>query len=230
MKTLLLRLAAPLQSWGVSSGFETRTTEQLPSKSGVVGLLAAALGRGRDADLSDLNGLSFGVREDQAGVLLRDYHTARGKKSSYVTNRYYLADAVFLAGLSSDREEFLLELEAALRRPAYPLFLGRRSNPPAGPLVLGIREGGLTETLLAEPWQASGWYRRKWERSHPGEEPMLRIVTDAGEAGEGAAVRDLPVSFSPFRREYAFRGVTDLYFHPVSLHPTEHAPFAGLEG
>ena len=44
MATLLLRLAAPLQSWGMDSKFETRKTNREPTKSGVVGLLAAALG------------------------------------------------------------------------------------------------------------------------------------------------------------------------------------------
>ena len=48
MATLLLRLAAPLQSWGMDSKFETRKTNREPTKSGVVGLLAAALGIRRD--------------------------------------------------------------------------------------------------------------------------------------------------------------------------------------
>ncbi len=44
MATLLLRLAAPLQAWGADSKFETRKTNREPTKSGVIGLLAAALG------------------------------------------------------------------------------------------------------------------------------------------------------------------------------------------
>ena len=43
MATLLLRLAAPLQAWGADSKFETRKTNREPTKSGVIGLLAAAL-------------------------------------------------------------------------------------------------------------------------------------------------------------------------------------------
>jgi len=39
MSTLLLRLAAPLQAWGINSKFDIRKTEREPSKSGVVGLL-----------------------------------------------------------------------------------------------------------------------------------------------------------------------------------------------
>lgn len=61
MATLLLRLAAPLQSWGADSKFETRKTNREPTKSGVIGLLAAALGLRRDdaAGLARLNGLHF---------------------------------------------------------------------------------------------------------------------------------------------------------------------------
>lgn len=42
MGTLLLRFAGPMQSWGVDSNYGVRQTERQPSKSGIVGLLAAA--------------------------------------------------------------------------------------------------------------------------------------------------------------------------------------------
>lgn len=142
MATLLLRLAAPLQSWGSDSKFETRKTDREPTKSGVVGLLAAALGLRRDdtEGLARLNGLRFAVRADQEGSLLVDFHTAKSRDTSYVTYRHYLQDAVFLAGLESGDEALLRELEAALRHPVYPLYLGRRSCPPTLPLCLGIRQ------------------------------------------------------------------------------------------
>ena len=135
MATLLLRLAAPLQAWGSDSKFETRKTDREPTKSGVVGLLAAALGLRRDdtEGLARLNGLRFAVRADQEGSLLVDFHTAKSRDTSYVTYRHYLQDAVFLAGLESGDEALLRELEAALRHPVYPLYLGRRSCPPTLP-------------------------------------------------------------------------------------------------
>ena len=99
MSTLLLRLAAPLQAWGINSKFDIRKTEREPSKSGVVGLLAAALGRRRDESLDDLAALKFGIRSDKEGELLKDFHMVlKDKKTSYVTTRYYLADAIFLVG------------------------------------------------------------------------------------------------------------------------------------
>ena len=131
MSTLLLRLSSPMQSWGVKAKFNRRTTERAPTKSGVIGMIAAALGRRRNEDISDLAALRFGVRTDSGGTLLRDYHTAKSLEEPYVTHRYYLCDAVFLAGLEGDAA-LLHTIDAALGRPAFPLFLGRRSCPPGG--------------------------------------------------------------------------------------------------
>ena len=142
MATLLLRLAAPLQAWGADSKFETRKTGREPTKSGVIGLLAAALGVRRDeADaLARLSGLRFGVRVEREGQLLVDYHTAKtqDEKTSYVTYRHYLQDAVFLAGVEREDTALLQQLQQALLHPVFPLYLGRRSCPPTLPLCRGI--------------------------------------------------------------------------------------------
>ena len=120
MATLLLRLAAPLQSWGADSKFETRKTNREPTKSGVIGLLAAALGLRRDESeaLTRLTGLRFGVRVEREGQLLVDYHTAKtqDQKTSYVTYRHYLQDAVFLAGIESEDTALLQQLQQALKK------------------------------------------------------------------------------------------------------------------
>ena len=106
MRTVLLKFSGPLQSWGTDSHFESRHTDTHPSKSGVIGLIAAGLGYSRDDDteIQRLNSLFFAVRVDQRGELLRDFHTAQKFKENgdfernYVTNRYYLQDAVFVVG------------------------------------------------------------------------------------------------------------------------------------
>ena len=103
MKTILLKFAGPMQSWGTNSNFETRHTDFYPSKSGIIGFMAAGLGykRNEDEKIKKLNELSFGVRIDQPGNLLKDYHIAKKYKKdgsfdrTYVTNRYYLEDAVY---------------------------------------------------------------------------------------------------------------------------------------
>ena len=74
--TLLLRLAGPLQSWGTSSRYTERDTGYEPSKSGVIGLLAASLGIPRDGDLTQLATMQMGVRVDQEGVPGYDFQSA----------------------------------------------------------------------------------------------------------------------------------------------------------
>ena len=182
MATLLLRLAAPLQAWGSNSKFNIRSTEREPTKSGIVGMLAAAMGIQRNDDpemLEPLNALRFGVRVEREGKLLRDFHMVHemtGKKASHVTE--------------SDNTECLEQLEYALKHPVYPLFLGRRSCPPTLPVVLGIRNDELINVLKTEP-------------------PVLekceskRIVYESYESG--VPVRDKPVSFSQLHRQYGFR-------------------------
>ena len=154
MATLLLRLAAPLQAWGADSKFETRKTNREPTKSGVIGLLAAALGLRRDEReaLLRLTGLRFGVRVEREGQLLVDYHTAKtqDEKTSYVTYRHYLQDAVFLAGIESEDAALLQQLQQALLHPAFPLYLGRRCCPP-GQLAGGAASGTAPVSGTAEP-------------------------------------------------------------------------------
>jgi CRISPR system Cascade subunit CasD len=235
MSTLLLRLAAPLQSWGVDAKFDRRGTERLPTKSGVIGLAAAALGRKRDESLEDLQGLRFGVRADREGVLLQDYHTAKSTKAAYVTRRYYLSDAVFLAGLEGDESQ-LVEIERAFRSPAFPLFLGRRSCPPEGQLLLGIRRGKpLADVLREEPWLVNEWLRKK-----EAPEVLLRIVIDGTQQDAGAYFqRDVPISFNQVHRQFSFRRIKEVEssmvhnlgsWRAAAESPTEHDPMTVLEG
>lgn len=208
MGTLLLRLAGPLQAWGYDSKFETRRTGREPTKSGVTGLLAAALGRKRDEAIDDLLALHFGVRVDKEGELLHDYHTVQMKSGkTYVTHRYYLSDATFLVGFESEDEKMLKTLEQALYNPAFPLFLGRRSCVPTLPLVVGVRTLGLIEALRSEPWQLSPWMQKKEIKKGHG---LLRILTDAAPDKKNiVAVKDFPISFHPESRKYTYRPVKE---------------------
>ena len=220
MPTMLLRLAGPLQSWGVESKFETRRTQSYPTKSGVIGLLAAALGYPRDAPLDRLNTLNFGVRVEQEGELLSDYHIARGEKD-YITKRLYLADAIFLVGLESENLGFLHELERAIKNPAFPLFLGRRSCVPTMPIFLGIRDTSLLDALRNEKWLVSEWRQKK---SPP---RKLRIIVDSEVPNPSSLVRDLPISFSKDHREFGLRSVRQEYLD-IQDKPREHDAFSEL--
>jgi CRISPR system Cascade subunit CasD len=210
MNTLLLRLAGPMQSWGVQSRFTVRDTGLEPSKSGVVGLLCAALGRPRREPVDDLAALTMGVRVDQEGVMARDFHTAMdiltagGKlKSTEPSNRYYLADARFLVGLAGSDLNLLRRLHAALRDPRWPLYLGRKAFVPGEPVWLedGLRPGTDLRTALdpeSYPWLGP---------EHRRPQGQLRLVL---EDPAGAEVRpDQPLSFA--ERRFAPRRVSTIF-------------------
>jgi CRISPR system Cascade subunit CasD len=156
MSTLLIPLVGPLQSWSVDARFGERLTTQEPSKSAVIGLLCAALGRDRAEPVDDLAALRFGVRIDRPGVLMRDYHTAldvasAGTKNidTVLSNRWYLSNAVFLVGFEG-ASELLCTVHHALANPCWPVFLGRKAFLPAMPLAMpdAIVEQPLREALL----------------------------------------------------------------------------------
>lgn len=222
MSTLLLRFAAPLQAWGTESKYDIRKTDREPSKSGVIGFIAAALGRRRTESVEDLNELRVGVRVDQEGEILQDLHTVHTEKTSYLTRRYYLSDAVFVVGVESGRNELLKEIAEAVMNPAFPLFLGRRSCPPCGKIILGIRDMGLEEALISEPWQANEWNQKK-----QGKKDILRIII---ESDNGKAIkRDVAISFDSCCRTYKLRRVDEKMVAVQSkLEETQHDPMSEL--
>ena len=241
MSVLTLRLAGPLQSWGASARFTRRTTESAPTKSGVIGMLAAARGmdRGDDEALARLAVLRFGVRIDQPGTRVRDFQTAHHQssgKSMPLSQRYYLADAVFTAAVESEDDTLLDELDAALHAPIHAPYLGRRSCPPARPVRLGLHRGDhLTAALREAPWQASPWYRKQ-RRKEP--TVSLTVLREAGVDEHGTDVlRDQPLSFAAAHRRHALRTVVTTTVHvpnpdatpdrPSTAVPA-HNPFAAL--
>jgi CRISPR system Cascade subunit CasD len=210
---LLLRLVGPMQSWGVQSQFTERDTGLEPSKSGVVGLLCAALGRERNEPIDDLTRLKMGVRVDRQGILRYDDHTAQNvreasaktvdleKKTGIrgsVSKRYYLSDAAFLVGLEDESLDLLKSLQAGLQTPRWALYLGRKAFVPATPVHLkdGLRENQDLYTALTYPWLG----RKSDERPK-----QLRVVI---EEETGDQVRpDQPISFALFDRRFAPRRV-----------------------
>ncbi len=235
---LVLRLAGPLQSWGSQSRFNRRDTDPTPTKSGVVGLLAAADGRRRGDYILDLVRLRLGVRVDQPGTPLRDYHTvsdfrgvrllsadvdASGRqkrtkdKFTAVTQRFYLQDAVFVAIVEGDAS-LISGLAEAVAQPAFPLALGRRCCVPSQPLVIRpLERPGLTwsdplELVLSSvPWQASQSHRRALRRQS-GVGPMIRLAAtfDSDEAADSRA--DVPLSFAHRERAFTTRRVRHEWF------------------
>ncbi|MFC6880176.1 MULTISPECIES: type I-E CRISPR-associated protein Cas5/CasD [Actinomadura] len=244
-RVLMLRLAGPLQSWGGQSRFNRRETRPEPTKSGVLGLLAAAQGRSREDPPGDLLDLALGVRVDQAGTLLRDYHTVsdyRGRplpqaavnakgvqkptspaKHTHVTQRYYLQDAVFVVGISGPAD-LVDALTAALRRPAYPLALGRRSCPPTQPIILGTRDEALNDALSEQPWQAGHAARREFQNRHNGRPPRIDLPVTIESSDGDDVVHDVPLSFSLRDRRFTSRRVAHSWVSAPTGFPEPDAP------
>ena len=222
--TLILRFTGPLQSWGVQSRFTIRDSIAEPSKSGVIGLLCAALGRSRTDSIADLAALRLGVRVERDGHLRNDYHTVQNVLSAdadltrfekgldakqkdlqtVLTQRAYLHDAWFTVGLEGD-EGLLREMEQKLRHPCWMLTMGRRSCPPGLPLVVpdGLQTGVLTEILpgFEDPW---------WGHIKCAPLRSRRLVLEQREGESAPDLRswravahpvrpDQPLSFSPRR-------------------------------
>lgn len=181
MKTLIIKLAAPLQSYGNEASFGRRTTNYFPTKSAVLGMIAAAMGYRRDDKrILELNDLSFAVRIDQPGKITTDFQIAEyaknaNKTARKLTYRNYLQDAVFLVGISSEKDDWIDKIKFAVQHPKFQLYLGRRSNPPAGPLEVDTFDDKNPLLVLKDlKWSASDWYKKR----HKSSSTNIEIISD----------------------------------------------------
>jgi len=223
--TLFLRLEGPLQAWGERARWSVRDTAPEPTKSGVVGLLACALGLSRDADLRELSRqVRLGVRCDRPGSHLIDYHTviggvlsAEGKvkinagtheAETVVSWRHYLCDASFLVAVQA-APELIARLAAAVQQPHWPFYLGRRSCPPARPPFAGVGDyASLEEALAEQPLEPLA--------DQEGEAQVRAVI----ECGPGEGVRRRDEVDSRARRTFGPRYTRDVYL-TVAAQPKE---------
>jgi CRISPR system Cascade subunit CasD len=216
---LALFLDAPLQSWGYQSRFNRRTTLSYPTRSGIIGMICAAMGKDSSdtAALVELSPLSMRmtVLVFQQGSRLVDFHTvgggydrrtqeqyivhtARGKlrspeKQTDPTEREYLEDSKFGVILEGP-ESLLRDIAAALKDPKWGVWLGRKACIPAMPVYQGVfkQEEAAIEYL----------------RHIPGAElqGVMRIVREVSDFSSGTdTLMDLPLDFK--NREFAPRRV-----------------------
>ena len=159
---LIFQLYGPLASWGEIAVGESRHSAAYPSRSALLGLLGAALGIRREDEAGQaalISGYRFGVKLHAIGHSLRDYHTVQVgpqlKKLRYRTRRQeltlptseqlgtllssreYRCDSfASVAVAATDQAAYGLDqVGAALKNPVFPLYLGRKSCPPALPLA-----------------------------------------------------------------------------------------------
>ena len=197
MQFLLFTLYAPMASFGEIAVGERRMSWARPSRSAVLGLVAAARGLDRADDGAHLEleeSLYYAVRTDAPGRSLLDYHTAQMPKArrgrSYTTRREevseedlntvlstreWLSDACFTvclweregSGISLD------DLAAALREPQFVLYVGRKSGPLGLPLDPAL--------VVAETFDEAFKERQR--------NPVEQEVLDSIRTGNGTSAR-----------------------------------------
>ncbi|WP_027855723.1 type I-E CRISPR-associated protein Cas5/CasD [Marinobacterium litorale] len=175
MNYLVFRLYGPMAGWGEAAVGGDRPSALHPSRSAILGLVASALGIRRDdvAPLDELRlALGVGIKSYSGGELTRDYHTAqvpshdrkrrfftrrdeldapKHKLNTVLSSRDYRSNGYWVVALwlRGDSGHDLAILAEALKKPAFPLYLGRKSCPPAAPLMPTLVEGTLKEALDA---------------------------------------------------------------------------------
>lgn len=191
---LILRLDGPMQAWGIHTFEDFRPSNLYPTRSGLLGLLAACLGIERSDHAMQAAlaaSVEFSVRVDtvverlgrkqamkKAGVKLTDFHTVmdarkvdgKANKFPVVSRREYLYDAAFTVavGVKPDAPIMLAAIVDALRRPLYTPALGRRACPPSRPVFDGEAEAANgVEALRAAHGAGALIYSESLESGQP---------------------------------------------------------------
>lgn len=162
---LILKLDGVLQAWGDHTYEDYRPTVNFPTRSGLLGLLAACMGveRADVAGLAELDkSLCFSIRADsERATKLTDFHTVENarkvdirKSGEYpvVSRREYLCDAKFTVAIELNVNASLTfeTIQRALQQPVYTPVLGRRSCPISRPLLVQAVEAVDALAALAQ--------------------------------------------------------------------------------
>jgi CRISPR system Cascade subunit CasD len=234
---LVFHLYGPMAAWGDIAVGEYRPSFAHPSKSAIIGLFAAALGIRRDEEERQ-NSLAaactYAVRVDAMGTLLRDYHTiqvpssgtgrnrrifytrraelAETELNTILSSRDYRCDAVYTVAiiLRGNSPFRVTEIADALRKPAFSLYLGRKSCPLAFPLAPRIVSAETVRDAMCDapvPEELKDLIREKsfpayWEGEHGGYE-REQIITRRDEplSRRRWQFSDRRESFAMVRRE-----------------------------
>ncbi|MCG9722928.1 type I-E CRISPR-associated protein Cas5/CasD [Shewanella sp. Isolate7] len=160
MDYLVFRLYGAMASWGEAAVGGDRPTATYPSRSAIIGLLAAALGIKREDNVRMgqlISCVRLAVKQTSAGVLNRDFHTAQvpsfnkkvvhntrkdelsgegHKLNTILSKRDYRCDGLWTVAIRlTEQAEFdLVQLSTALQKPKFTLYLGRKSCPLSAPV------------------------------------------------------------------------------------------------
>ncbi|MBE0462065.1 MAG: type I-E CRISPR-associated protein Cas5/CasD [Halomonadaceae bacterium] len=213
---LVFRLYAPMASWGEAAVGETRPTATYPSRSAILGLIGAALGIKRDDDDGQRRlreGLQVAVKQRSPGLLMRDYHTVQMPSSqskvthrtrreelavpkealnTILSSRDYRCDGLWSVAvrLTAHASWSLGELKAALEKPRFPLYLGRKACPLAAPLLPTVVEASHWRQALDHRFESALDPERTWLAmigNEKKDQQLLRLPEQVLYAWEGDA-------------------------------------------
>ena len=208
---LAMLLAGPMQSWGHASRYGRRNTLAFPTRSGIIGILSAALGadKGDMQLLSCLNDLRYEVLALSPTRRVTDFHTVGGGYSraqrsqippkadggtaqTVVTRREYLMDARFGVVVSGDGE-LINRCDRALNDPVWGVWLGRKACIPTEPISQGVfDDSGSAESRLIEASRGK----------------VSRRICEADRFEDGTdSLMDLPLDFET--RSFGMRRIND---------------------
>jgi len=202
---LILRLEAPLMSFGGPIVDSRGVIQSVPARSMITGLIANALGwHHRDSEKLEAlqEQLRYATRCDRPGTLFTDYQTIdlgqshlsgengwttrngrqsrAGANSEKTHERYqdYLADAVYTLALWIVGDFVRpAEVESALKNPARPLFIGRKTCIPSVPIFHSrVRAATPTEALQLIPSLKGSSTCRVWLDDDGGEGRRFSVI------------------------------------------------------
>lgn len=203
---IVTQFVAPLQSWGDSSVFNKRGTKGFPTKSGVIGLLASAMGIDRNdidsLNLSRLKEVDIAVRVDNPGRLISDFQIIRHSNGkNKLSQRDFIADAKFLVLITHPDELILSKISETLKKPQNLLFFGRKSCVPSKPIFIDQTQqyNSVQDALKNIDFIGT--------RKDIGSLPEIFVKTIVTDVNGDLELRDVPITFEIAHRKYITRRV-----------------------
>ena len=240
MRHLALYLRAPLQSWGASSKFGDRGTIDAPTRSGLLGLIAAACGIDKNDEARDREWLAraaklyLSILAFRRGDRMTDYHTvgarydkddpwqkrmipvtADGKpRGTDLTHRDYLMDSVFGVVISGDNA-IVAEMAEGLANPVWGVWFGRKSCIPTEPILVGVFDSDEAARKALDARLRASLERGGGKIAGKREDEAVRfdLVEAAADEAEETLL-DVPVSFK--RREFHARRIRREIHEPIA--------------
>lgn len=189
LRGVALRLHGPMQAWGGPVIGDSRPTLPFPTRSGVLGLVAACMGilrHDNDRLLALAEGTRVHVRVDARGTPLVDDQTIQDNPNASPTRqtiqskRTYLCDASFAAVVVPGPHTSVEAIAAAALAPVFAPFLGRRTCVLSTPLLIAAEVTGANPIALFDRVERGP--KELLEQLDPRRWNVRREAEDDGEA------------------------------------------------